>query len=118
MYKQDHYHSTTHEVLVVVSTTGARLRFGGGRSDLIVQVGKGDVIVVPAGVGHSLITELPQNEDKRDGFKMIGSYPVGSDHWDMCTDEMSGQDKDEAWERVRKLGWFEKDPVYGVSGLI
>jgi hypothetical protein len=36
----------------------------------------------------------------------------------MCTDETSGQDKDEAWERVRKLGWFEKDPVYGVSGLI
>jgi uncharacterized protein YjlB len=39
---------------------------------------KGDVIIVPAGVGHRLLEELSGGD-----FEMVGSYPNGK-NWDMC----------------------------------
>lgn len=106
MYKQHHYHSTTHEVLVVASGS-ARLFFGGpGNPEGVRQeVGKGDVMVLPAGTGHTM-------EEDLGGFSMVGSYPVGADDWDHCT---GGEDKT-AEERIRALKWFSKDPIYGSQG--
>ncbi|WRT66021.1 uncharacterized protein IL334_002972 [Kwoniella shivajii] len=109
MYRQHHYHSTVDEVLVVVSGSGT-LCFGGSTSNpnkVQIDVGKGDVMIVPAGVGHAMV------EDKG-SFQMVGSYPKGSENWDMCT----GQDheKDTTWETIRMLGWFKGDPVYGDEG--
>jgi uncharacterized protein YjlB len=106
MYKQHHYHSTTHEVLVVISGS-ARLFFGGqGNPDGIRQeVSKGDVMILPAGTGHAM-------EDDLGGFSMVGSYPVGADNWDHCT----GGEGKEAEDRIRALEWFTKDPIYGPEG--
>jgi len=54
MYSTTHFHSTTHEVLCI-SKGRAKCCFGGeGNPDrLEVELGKGDVVVLPAGVGKS-----------------------------------------------------------------
>ncbi|KAL1883428.1 hypothetical protein Plec18167_002432 [Paecilomyces lecythidis] len=107
MYPTTHFHSTTHEVLGVVSGR-ARLCFGGEgnpeRFEPTVQ--KGDLMVVPAGVGHRLL------EDLDGGFKMVGSYPPGK-QWDMC---YGNEDEEEKVKSIEKLGWFDKDPLYGSDG--
>lgn len=110
MYTQHHFHSTAHEVLVI-SSGGATLFFGGEGNPKGVQayVGKGDVIVVPAGVGHAML------EDKG-GFEMVGSYPVGGAQWDHCTGDESELGKVKS--RIERLGWFERDPLYGDEGPV
>lgn len=107
MYSQSHFHSTSHEVLCVAAGK-AKLCFGGeanpNRVELVVQ--KGDVMVVPAGVSHRLL------EDIEGDFSMVGSYPTGKD-WDMCY----GREGEETQvENIGRLGWFERDPIYGDEG--
>jgi len=84
------------------------LCFGGednpGRIEAAVE--KGDVIIVPAGVGHRLL------DDYSSGFEMVGSYPKGK-NWDMCY----GKDGEESKVKgISGLGWFERDPLYGDDG--
>lgn len=82
--------------------------FGGEENEGRVEeeIKQGDVIIVPAGVGHRLLEDL-------DGqFKMVGSYPKGS-NWDMC---YGAEDEEEKIKKIKELEWFEKDPLYGDSG--
>ncbi|KAG8954126.1 hypothetical protein FRC04_000346 [Tulasnella sp. 424] len=107
MYKTTHYHSTTHEVLCIASGR-AKLCFGGEENpeNVTPTVQTGDVIILPAGVGHRLLEEIESP------FQMVGSYPKGFS-WDMCY----GKEGDEAKaKQIEKLGWFDKDPVYGEEG--
>ncbi|KAJ6443900.1 cupin domain-containing protein [Purpureocillium lavendulum] len=111
MYDTTHFHSNTHEVLCVTHGR-ARLCFGGeenpGRVEPVVEAG--DVMVVPAGVGHRLLEDMGPR-----GFQMVGSYPVGAPSWDMCY----GRDGEEAkLDGIRKLGWLERDPIYGDEGPV
>ncbi|KAF4982843.1 hypothetical protein FZEAL_1635 [Fusarium zealandicum] len=107
MYNTTHFHSTAHEVLCI-SQGRARLCFGGegneGRVEPVVEAG--DVVIVPAGVGHRLL------EDLDGGFEMVGSYPEGCS-WDMCYGK-SGEER--KVNGIKSLGWFERDPVYGDEG--
>jgi len=111
MYSTTHYHSTTHEVLSVYSGR-AKLCFGGEENPKRVEteVSAGDVIVIPAGVGHRLL------EDIEGGFGMVGSYPKGSKNWDMCYGREEGQEDPE--DRIKALNWFERDPIYGDEGPV
>lgn len=107
MYPTTHFHSNTNEVLCV-SNGKAKLCFGGEENDGRVEpmVEKGDVIIVPAGVGHRLL------EDLSGGFEMVGSYPPGK-QWDMCY----GQKGEEgSVEKIKDVEWFQKDPIYGEEG--
>jgi uncharacterized protein YjlB len=120
MYRQHHYHSTTNEVLVVVSHSRAELCFGGSEGKenegkVVVEVERGDVMVVPAGVGHALLRELGDG-DGEGTFEMVGSYPVGAEDWDMCTGKQG--EKGDEWGNVAKVRWFERDPVYGDEGPV
>ncbi|WWC60682.1 uncharacterized protein I303_103258 [Kwoniella dejecticola CBS 10117] len=111
MYTQHHYHSTVDEVLVVYSGA-ARLCFGGGPANpdkVEVDASVGDVMIVPAGVGHGLL------EDKG-GFGMVGSYPKGSGNWDMCTGQKG--EKENQWEIIKNLEWLKGDPIYGDEGPV
>lgn len=107
MYKTAHFHSTAHEILCVV-TGKARVCFGGHDNPHRVEtlVRKGDVIIIPAGVGHGLI------EDFDSDFTMVGSYPKGQS-WDLCYGREGEEEKVQAME---SLGWFGRDPVYGDEG--
>jgi uncharacterized protein YjlB len=108
MYKQHHYHSTTHEVLVVANGS-ARLFFGGegNPKGLRQVVKKGDVMILPAGTGHAM-------EEDLGGFSMVGSYPTGAENWDHCI----GIEGKEAEDRIRALKWFKQDPIYGQEGPV
>lgn len=107
MYSTSHFHSTTHEVLVIASGA-AKICLGGeenaGRVEPVVR--KGDVIVMPAGVSHRLLEKVERP------FVMVGSYPPGKE-WDMC---YGRQGEEKKVEGIKNLGWFERDPVYGDEG--
>jgi uncharacterized protein YjlB len=111
MYSTTHYHSTTHEVLCVYQGR-AKLLFGGEHNPGKVEadVKSGDVVVVPAGVGHRLL------EDYGDGggFMMVGSYPEGC-NWDMCYGKAGEEEQAKA---VGKVQWLKKDPLYGDDGPV
>jgi uncharacterized protein YjlB len=108
MYRESHFHSTTHELLAVLCGR-ARIRFGGednpARIDPVVEAG--DVMIVPAGVAHRLL------EDQSGGaFKMLGCYPPGRE-WDMCSGDDGEEDK---VANIAQLPWFQTDPLYGADG--
>lgn len=109
MYSTTHFHSTSHEVLCVAEGK-AKLCFGGEANPNRVEpvVEKGDVVVVPAGVGHRLL------EDHDGNFLMVGSYPQGK-NWDMCYGKEGEQSK---VKEIANLGWFERDPIYGDEGPV
>ncbi|KAI8962595.1 RmlC-like cupin domain-containing protein [Daldinia sp. FL1419] len=109
MYSTTHFHSSTHELLCI-SSGKAKLCFGGEDNPEKVEkeVKQGDVLVVPAGVGHRLL------EDPTGGFEMVGSYPKGYS-WDMCYGKKGEETK---IQNIQELPWFEKDPIYGDDGPV
>jgi len=101
---RNHYHSSSHEVLGI-SRGSVTLKLGGhqGREFL---VSAGDVIVVPAGVGHFSL------ESKTD-YQVVGGYPDGRD-WDMIYDEPNKYLV--AKEALRQLPLPKADPIFGIDG--
>src|SRR5918996_3484155 len=77
IYPFPHWHSTAHEVLGICRGE-ARVRFGGTKG-VVMTVRAGDVVVIPAGVGH-------QNLGASGDLLVVGAYPPGPD-WDLCTGE-------------------------------
>ena len=108
MYSQTHFHSTTNEVLAVVAGR-ARLCFGGENNPERFEptVQRGDLIIVPAGVGHRLLDDVG-----RESFKMVGSYPHQK-QWDMCYGQPG---EEERVNGIRNVEWFHQDPLYGADG--
>ncbi|KAH7018207.1 uncharacterized protein B0I36DRAFT_335499 [Microdochium trichocladiopsis] len=126
MYSTTHFHSTTHEVLVITRGT-ARLRFGGedNPGGHTADVATGDVLVVPAGVGHRLLEDTSSSSSSSPSsstkssllpgpFEMVGSYPPGCS-WDMCYGN-EGEDGAKLESNIEQLEWFAQDPIYGHQG--
>ena len=70
LYDFDHFHSTAHEALGIFRGQ-ARARLGGPNGQETV-LKAGDVLVLPAGVGHA---SVEADED----FCMVGAYPPGQE---------------------------------------
>jgi uncharacterized protein YjlB len=106
VYPFHHYHSTSHEVLGVYRGS-ASLRLGGegGRT---IEVKAGDVIVIPAGVGHK---NLGSSAD----FGVVGAYPDGRE-WDLLTGKPGERPK--ADQNIAALPVPDKNPVYGIDAQI
>ncbi len=100
-----HYHSNAHEVLVVVGG-GARLDFGGPEG-VTVEVGAGDAVVIPAGVGH-------RNAGSSGGFSVVGAYPRGQQAYDLRTGEEG--ERPEVLENIRAMPLPQTDPLFGDAG--
>lgn len=101
IFEYHHYHSITHEVLGIYKGQ-ANLQLGGPGGPRIT-VGKGDVIVIPAGVAH-------KNLGGENDAGVIGAYPDGRDY-DMNygkPGERPGTDKN-----ISKVLVPVNDPVFG-----
>jgi uncharacterized protein YjlB len=72
VYSFHHYHSTSHEVLGIYS--GKALLHLGGENGQKVNVQAGDILVIPAGVGHKNLVS--------DQLGIVGAYPDGRS-WDV-----------------------------------
>ena len=103
VFPYHHYHSITHEVLGVYAGS-ALLHMGGERGDKL-HVTAGDVLVIPAGVGHK---KLEASAD----FAVVGAYPDGRDY-----DILRGEpgDRPRALENIRKVPIPLFDPIWGVE---
>lgn len=104
IFDYHHYHSNTHEVLGVFSGT-ANIQFG-GEHGVCVELDKGDVVVIPAGVAH-------KNLKSSDDFTVVGAYPKGINYNIKYGEADERPMADEDISRVEKP---ESDPVYGTKG--
>lgn len=104
VYDYHHFHTTAHEVLGIVRGE-VTVRFG-GESGRALTLRAGDVVVIPAGVGH-------KNEGSSRDLLVVGAYPAGQD-WDICPpkpDERACAEAD-----IRRVGLPRSDPVFGPAG--
>lgn len=106
VFHYHHYHSNTHEVLGVISGT-ASITFGGENGETI-EVEKGDVVVIPAGVGH-------KKEHGSNNFKVVGAYPNGMPH-DLKTGKK--EERPEVLENIQQVPLPSTDPLEGRNGYL
>jgi uncharacterized protein YjlB len=99
-----HYHSMIHEVLAIARGR-ASVQFGGPRGET-VEVGPGDVALLPAGTGHQRLKSSPD-------LLVIGSYPPGGDY-DLCRSSKTEHDK--ALASIPRVPLPQSDPVLGPNG--
>ena len=104
IYPFPHYHSTAHEVLGICRGD-AKVRFGGD-TGIVLAVRAGDVVVIPAGVGH-------QNLGSGVDLLVVGAYPRGQS-WDLCRGR--ADERPRALANIARVPLPEADPVYGADG--
>lgn len=106
IYDYDHYHSNTHEVLVIISgSCGVQV---GGPNGKIYFITKGDVIIFPAGVAHKSLT-------KSDNFTCIGAYPHPN-NYDMNYGK--AQEHPRVDENIKRVKLPKADPIFGVHATL
>jgi uncharacterized protein YjlB len=100
-----HYHAEAHEALSCFIGS-ATIRFGGAKG-IEQKVQPGDVVLIPAGVGH-------ENLESTSDFTMVGAYPPGQD-----PDLQRGESSKRPWALesiATKVPLPIADPIYGTDG--
>lgn len=100
VFDYHHYHSITHEVLGVYNGR-ALLHLGGGQGEKI-EVEAGDILIIPAGVGHKNLGG--------ENFKVVGAYPNGSNY-----DIKIGKpgERPRADKNIASIAIPDMDPLHG-----
>jgi len=96
IYDYTHFHSNAHEVLGIADGK-VTLRLGGDRGSL-VRLKAGDMLILPAGVGHRRVSATD--------VKAVGAYPRGQSHYDM---KRKGR-------KIPQVALPSTDPFYGPDG--
>jgi len=96
-----HFHPRAHEALGVASGTG-RVLFGGPNGQEIA-LAAGDVVVVPAGVGHCGVVAS-------DDLVIVGAYPAGT------RDTAAVREQAGAAAAIVAVAMPAADPVAGPGG--
>jgi uncharacterized protein YjlB len=104
IYGVHHYHSTAHEVLGIFR--GQATVQCGGEHGVILQVQRGDVVVIPAGVAH-------KNLGSSGDFGVVGAYPWGQ-RWDTCYGKAGERPRTD--DNIARVALPQADPVYGAPG--
>lgn len=104
IYDFHHFHSTAHEVLGIARGT-ARVRFG-GESGRTLRLSPGDIVVIPAGVGH-------KNKGATADLLVIGAYADGR-AWDLC--RAGAMACEAARSNIEQVPLPGADPVAGDAG--
>ncbi|MFT4155652.1 cupin domain-containing protein [Parafilimonas sp.] len=104
VYPFHHYHSNTHEVLGVFS--GSALLHLGGEKGKKMQVNAGDILIIPAGVGHKCI-------EHTNDFTVLGAYPNG-----LSPDLMKGEkgERPQTDNNIANVKLPATDPFEGNRG--
>ena len=100
-----HFHVTGHEVLGCVAGE-AEVGFGGD-GGVKVRFGAGDVVVIPAGVGHKRLSE------ERASFTVVGGYPPGQSGAITRPEDVTLADAERA---ITDLALPKSDPIFGNEG--
>jgi uncharacterized protein YjlB len=95
VYSFQHYHSTAHEAL-------------GGESGPVVAMGRGDLVVIPAGVAHKCL------EASHD-FSVVAAYPPGQSP-DLCLGRAG--ERPAADKNIARVPVFDQDPLEGPGGML
>ena len=108
IFNYHHYHSMSHEVLGVCIGT-AKVQFGGKRG-IVFSLSPGDVVIIPAGVGH-------KNLGASSDLCVVGAYPLNQIP-DLYDDKaMSDQEnKLKILRNIEQASLPLTDPVYGKDG--
>ncbi|ORX93203.1 hypothetical protein BCR34DRAFT_500097 [Clohesyomyces aquaticus] len=114
-YRAHHFHSVTHECYAVFKGE-SRLLLGRGPLDreedggaVEVDLRRGDVIVLPAGVSHCSVSS--------DGeYEYVGLYPEGSPHWDNNFCKAGTEETEKKASIAGAVPIPAEDPVYGKDG--
>ncbi len=105
MYGYNHFHTQTHECLGIARGK-LTAQFGGtlGRK---IKLRAGDVVIIPAGVGHRHIKESKD-------LLIVGAYPANAGKYD----EPKPEDIEhvEAQKNISRVKKPATDPVYGQGG--
>jgi uncharacterized protein YjlB len=104
VYPYHHFHSIAHEVLGVAAGE-AMVQFGGPQGRAL-RLGRGDVVVIPAGVGH-------RNQGSSEDFLIVGAYPDGAD-WDVRRGDPA--ERAEVLRNLARVTLPRTDPVHGAGG--
>jgi uncharacterized protein YjlB len=104
IFSYHHYHSTAHEALCVFSGS-AKVQLG-GEGSLVVTINAGDVVIIPAGVGH-------KNLGASSDFHVVGAYPP-QQNVDMNYGKPGERPRVD--ENIARLALPATDPVFGKSG--
>jgi uncharacterized protein YjlB len=102
-----HFHSTAHEVLGVARGQASVLFGGPGGTVLTVQAG--DVVVLPAGVGHC-------NQGQSDDLLIVGAYPDNAPAPDLRRGNAA--EHDAAVRAIGRVPMPAADPVDGDAGAL
>lgn len=100
-----HFHANTHEALGVARGS-AKVQFGGPTGQALT-VQAGDVVVVPAGVGHCNLAQTPD-------LLIVGAYPDNAPRPDMHRGRTS--DHVRVLRDVAAVPMPNADPVLGPDG--
>ncbi|HRD76397.1 MAG TPA: cupin domain-containing protein, partial [Hyphomicrobiaceae bacterium] len=104
IYNFQHYHATVHEVLGIARGRGS-VQFGGPEGR-ILEIEAGDVVIIPAGVGHCRLASK--------GLSVVGAYPQGSSSIDLR--RANAADLAGAAELIARVPLPPSDPVHGRDG--
>jgi uncharacterized protein YjlB len=100
-----HFHANTHEALGVARGY-ATVLFGGPKGQEL-QVGAGDVVIVPAGVGHC-------NRTQSFDLLIVGAYPENAPSPDQYRGKPS--EHDSVVQKIAAVPRPTADPVTGGDG--
>ncbi len=106
IYDFHHYHSNTHECMGMAM--GWAVVILGGPNGRRLKLEQGDVLILPAGVGHRCTS-------KSEDFLCVGAYPEGKDY---DTNTGMEEEYEKAVEQISALDIPEYDPVFGEQGFL
>jgi uncharacterized protein YjlB len=101
-----HYHSRVHEVLAICKGK-AQVQLGGAQG-VTLTVQAGDVVLIPAGVGH-------ENLGASADLLVVGAYPPG-EPVDLCHGK--AEERPQVLTNIVQVPLPISDPVWGDSGPV
>ena len=90
----------------LIAAGSAEVQFG-GPSGPVVSLGRGDAVLIPAGVGHCRRSEGRE-------LVVVGAYPAGQENWDLK--RATPIDREVSLEEIPRVLIPPLDPVVGRDG--